>query len=104
MTQTVFFALQERETGRLMPASKYGTRTEFGDNGSPRLFTKKNAAAQALNCWRMGIWRLIGDDNGYMPEPPDPKQLWNTDTIARRQATEVDVVEMFVAVRSPRLL
>jgi len=68
------------------------TRVEFEDGGPPRLFTTMAAPANVLACWRMGHWRLTGDEDGYYPDPA----LWkgNAEIAARRQATEVDIVLM----------
>jgi len=87
-----FYVLRERSTRKLMPQVKVATRAEFGDHGPPRLFTTRHAASQALNCWRMGLWRLTGDEDGCWPEP----SLWkgNAEIAARRQATDVDIVPM----------
>lgn len=85
-----YFVLRERATKRLMPAAKVQTRAEFGDNGPPRLFISRAAAASALTCWRMGLWRLTGEEDGYCPEP----SMWsgNEAISERRRATEVEVV------------
>lgn len=86
-----FWVLRERSTQRLMPRKPCQTRVEFGDAGAPRLFTSKNAASQALSCWRMGLWCLTGDEDGVWPEPSSWKG--NVDIADRRRATEVDIVE-----------
>jgi hypothetical protein len=95
MTDT-YFVLQERSTKRLMPRVKCGSRAEFGDNGPPRLFTSTQAASSCLNCWRMGYWRLTGDEDGVWPEPA----LWkgNVEIAARRKATEVDIVAVRLTI------
>lgn len=86
-----FFVLRERETQRLLPTHRVAmTQVEFGDNGPPRLFTKKAAAASALAAWRMGHWRLTGDDDSVYPEPSFNKT--NTARAARREAIVVDIV------------
>lgn len=117
--KTVFFALQERSTGRLLPVSKFGTRAEFDDSGPPRLFLNRSAATQSLNYWRLGMRGRPGDEDAYSPVPPDSTELlrptkspgllvqmigrWNTNTVARRKATLVDVVDVLVTIRSPHL-
>lgn len=88
----LYYVLRERKTRRLMPAKRIPTRAEFEDTGPPRLFTTKAAAANALACWRMGLWRLQGDEDGYSPEPSTWKG--NAEIAARRKAMEIDVVPM----------
>lgn len=103
MTEATFlFALRERATGRLMPFNRCGTRAEFEHGGLPRLFTTRQAAASALNCWRMGVWRLTGDEDGYWPEPS--LRAGNKEIAARRSATEVDIVQMTLRETEPKLL
>lgn len=93
MTGKTYWVLRETSTGRLLPTHRSAmTRVEFGDNGPPRLFTTKGAAANALACWRMGYWRLTGDEDGYYPEPSLLKG--NEAIAARRKTTEVDIVEI----------
>lgn len=87
-----FYVLRERETQRLLPTAKVATRVEFGDNGPPRLFTTKAAAGSALSAWRMGVWRLTGDEDGCWPEPAQWKG--NNEVAERRKATVVDIVPM----------
>ena len=101
MEALFFFVLRERATGRILPRNKCGTRAEFGDNGPPRLFTSRQAAASALSCWRMGLWRLTGDEDGVWPEP----SLWsgNKEIAKRRFATEVDIVQMTLRETEPEL-
>ncbi len=92
VNQVQYWVLRERATKLLMPRVKCGTRAEFTDTGPPRLFTTPGAAKQALDCWRMGLWRLTGDEDGCYPEPAN----WsgNAEIAARRRATEVDIVPM----------
>lgn len=54
MEAQFFFVLRERSTERLLPINKVATRAEFGDGGPPRLFTRRQHAQQALDCWRQG--------------------------------------------------
>lgn len=89
-----YWVLRERSTKRLMPQTKVHTRAEFEDGGPPRLFTSPQAASSALNCWRMGHWRLTGDEDGYYPEPADPTKTWNREIIDRRKDVEIDIVPM----------
>ncbi len=92
-----FFVLEERATKRWLPRNKFGTRAEFGDSGPPRLFTRRAAASSALSCWRMGVWRLGGDEDGYTAMPPDPSKAWNAEVIAARKDVAVDVIEVSVS-------
>lgn len=87
-----YFALRERSTGRLLPTAQRTSMThvEFGDNGAPRLFTRHNAAVNALMCWRMGHWRLTGDDDRIYPEPSLTSR--NKQIADRRAVVEVDIV------------
>lgn len=88
-----YWVLREKATKRLLPLHRTAmTRVEFEDPGVPRLFTSPGAAKQALDCWRMGLWRLTGDEDGYAPEPSSWKG--NDEIAARRKATEVDIVPM----------
>lgn len=96
-TYYYYYVLEEVVTGRLMPVNKCKTRAEFGDPGVPRLFASANAASQALNCWRMGWWRLTGDEDAYWPEPPDPKWSWCAEISARRKATHVRIRRVALA-------
>lgn len=89
----IFFAIEDQATGRLLPLHRIAmTRVEFGDPGPPRLFTKRGYAQQALDCWRMGRWRLEGDEDGYSPVPGYGAR--NTEISERRKAMDVRVIEM----------
>jgi len=94
MTRPLFFVLRERSTKRLMPTDRVATRAEFDAPGPPRLFVSRQAAKQALNCWRMGHWRLeinsYGESEG--PQPPDPSKQWNAVTIALRKDVVIDII------------
>lgn len=90
-----YYVLEEVATGRFLPVNKCATRAEFGDNGPPRLFTSPQAASSALNCWRMGLWRLIGDEDGCWPEP----SMWkgNAEIAERRRAADVRIRRVALA-------
>lgn len=94
VNRILYYVLREKATGHLMPLTKVHTRAEFGDLGVPRLFRTSGAAKQALDCWRMGHWRLTGDEDGCWPEPPDPAKHWNADVIAARKDVEVEIAPM----------
>lgn len=86
------FAIEDQATGRLLPLHRIAmTRVEFGDPGPPRLFTKRGHAQQALDCWRMGEWRLEGDEDGYSPVPYYGSA--NDARAAARKAMDIKVVE-----------
>jgi hypothetical protein len=102
METQFFFVLRERSTERLLPVNKVATRAEFGDGGPPRLFTRRQHAQQALDCWRQGQWHLTGDEDGCWPEPLLPK--YNAEIAKRRQATEVDIVQMTLKETQPNLI
>ncbi len=86
------FAIEDQATGRLLPLHRIAmTRVEFEDSGPPRLFTKRGHAQQALDCWRMGQWRLTGDEDGVWPEPRYGSA--NDERAAVRKAMDIKVVE-----------
>lgn len=92
-----FFAIRNNATGQLLPLHRIAmTRVEFGDSGPPRLFTKRNHAQNALNCWREGRWRLTGDEDGYYPEPSIHPT--NTTRSVERKAMDVSVVPVELEV------
>jgi hypothetical protein len=89
-----YWVLRERATKRLLPTNKCGSRAEFDDSGPPRLFTSPQAASNCLNCWRMGHWRNDMDAYGEGDGPIPSIAKYNVEIVARRQATEVDIVPM----------
>lgn len=83
-----YWVLREKATKRLLPLHRTAmTRVEFGHAGPPRLFTSPGAAKQALDCWRMGLWHLAGDEDGVWPEPTTWKE---NDEIAARRSPQSD--------------
>lgn len=94
MSKPLFFVLREISTGRLLPADKVATRAEFDAPGPPRLFTSRQAASNALNCWRMGHWYHSVDSYGESegPMPPDPAKPWAAKIIEQRKAVEVEII------------
>ena len=87
------FAIEDQATGRLLPLHRIAmTRVEFGDPGPPRLFTRRQHAQQALDCWRMGRRRLEGGEDGYSPVPGYGSA--NDERAAKRKAMDIEVIEM----------
>lgn len=92
---TTFYAIQQVSTGALLPApsgrgGRGGTRVNFGDNGSPRLFKQRQHAETALKWWLGGEVHVsyYEDYNGECDE------TWSVTKRDDRDAGDTRVVQI----------
>lgn len=90
------FVIQDRATGGLLPSG--GSSAEFSRDKAPRLFRRRGDAANALNCWRMGLWYNDIDQYGEGSGPVPYDNERNRTLAAKRQAMNLHVVPVRLEV------
>jgi hypothetical protein len=98
----IFYGIQQISTGKLLPApsgrgGRGGTRVEFTDPGSPRLFKKQGSANTALRWWLRGMVFVSQHESydGYWDES------WTVEKQAHRLASDTRVVSIYLTPFPP---
>jgi len=88
------YAIQNIETKLFLEPGKAMARSRAKFGNSPRLFTKKSAASNALNCWLAGVWHnhvdFEGQPEGPMPPEKAPEDRANVASILKIVEAEVN--------------
>lgn len=99
MSKHTFYGIQQISTGKLLPAprgrgGRGGTRVNFDDAGTPRLFTQRQHADTALKWWLGGEIHVSyhEDYNGEVDED------WSVVKREDRSAQDCRVVELAMTV------
>lgn len=100
----VFYALQRKSDGLLMPGFKGRSGGTYVDPDkpdpgvTPRLFTTPKAAGDALRWWAKGkaVVRMVACNHPLDPEELD--QDWSTDPVAGRSANDWEIVPVSLLI------
>lgn len=98
-----FFAIRRKADGAFMPvlAKRGQTRAEPAKGAAPRLFTRRQDAAAALDWWAKGVWKMSrrGGVNMFSGEDDYFEELI-VQKIDGRNSADFDIVTVKLTVRA----
>ncbi len=100
----VFYALQRKSDGMLMPGFKGRAGGTYIDpdkpdpGSTPRLFTTAKAAGDALRWWSKGHARVRAVPVNHPLDPVELDVDWSTDPVAGRSADDWEIIPVSLLI------